>query len=371
MCILTYSHPTEGRHRITRKKVRRSGYYLLKIFRFTPLPPRCFLDMRPFGPLHGEVAEPAIDDINVEEPIPENINTTEQVEALGNSHPESPLPTPLAVHVGSYYLPSYLEGIPSLGPDVQVSIVKEKNAPRLQPSVENTFIVVKIHRPSSPLDEGKATDTAIIIRGDTLLSWSDDFYGKQEYTINPATNKYEATKHPRMWAQEWKDWASGNSRTIVLKRETSTRNVNIERFVGPVAGRMVIVEPTPPNPGGPEDDTNYEHMNVFCRIRVLNFNRGAVEWANAILSAGHSLPAGGRLVGSIDAEFPSGSHSASSSRKMAQLPYYEITFPEKMDVKSVGLTHTHILISVSICLHRIHNMSLLIGDHQNASLTLQ
>lgn len=368
MCILTYSHPTEERHRITRRKVRRRGCYLLKIFRFTPLPPRYFVNMRP---LHGEAAELANEGINLEEPIPQNINTAEQVEALGVSQPESPVPIPLAVHVGTYYLPLPLGGVPSLGPDVQISIVKENSAKRLQPSVENTFIAVKIHRPSSPLDEGKATDTAIIIRGNTLLSWSDDFYRKKEYTINPATNKYEAMQHPRMWAQEWKDWASGNSRTIVLKRETSTRNVNIERFVGPVAGRMVIVEPTPPTPGGPEDDTNYEHMNVFCRIRVLNFNRGAVEWANAILSAGHSLPAGGRLVGSIDAECPSRSHSASSSRKMAQLPYYEITFPEKMDVKSVGLTHTHILISVSICLHRAHNMGLLIRDHQNASLTLQ
>lgn len=38
-----------------------------------------------------------------------------------------------------------------------------------------------------------------------------------------------------------------------------------------------------------------EHILADCRIRVLNFNRGAVEWANAILRAGHSLPVGGTV----------------------------------------------------------------------------
>ena len=101
-----------------------------------------------------------------------------------------------------------------------------------------------------------------------------------------------------------------------------------------MAGRLIIVESS--------DDNSSNQI-----IRVLDFNRGAVKWAETRLRDGHDLPSGGRLVNSRDTDSALLSGQQRYRKGKDELPYYEISFPEEMDVKDVQLTHTHILITVS------------------------
>ena len=116
-----------------------------------------------------------------------------------NDDATPPTPEPIAFHVATFGIPVYPGDVASLGPDAQISVVKDSYAPSLQPSPESALLVIKLHR---HIDKEGPIDMAIVIRSDTLLSKADDFYNAREMTIDPTTNKYKATKRVKFRFQK-------------------------------------------------------------------------------------------------------------------------------------------------------------------------
>ena len=131
-------------------------------------------------------------------------------------------PNPFVFVVGTYEVPIYPGDTVTMGPNAQVSIVKESYAPTIQPAVENALLVIKLRRHST--DEGPI-DAVIVIRHDLFVAEADDYYDRKKVIIDPVTNKYKPQKRPSFKHRKWEDWAPGCTRTLVLKSVDSNTDL--------------------------------------------------------------------------------------------------------------------------------------------------
>lgn len=246
-------------------------------------------------------------------------------------------------------IPVYTGDNVSLSPDAQVAITSDLTACREQPLPSCSLVSLKISR-NRPYPESEINAT-IIIRSQNLLAIADELFEKREkarFSIGAHTKAKASKISYEIPILKWDEWAKGISRLVISKNSGQGRSPGLsdQRFIGPVAGRLVVIDDRHTAIRGDESTSKEDRRG--CKVRVLDFNPQAVKWAKEKIREGQALPDGARIVDKNEHDILSPSMRKASPIMIPQdeLAYYEVPLPGTIDVKNIQLTQAQLLITV-------------------------